>query len=137
MPDVRVTMDLADIDLDFVHRWLSEHSYWARGRSRDVVEKAARASLNFGAVDAEGRLVGYARVGSDQVTFAWLCDVFVDPAVRGLGAGKALVAAVVEVTRSMRLRRMLLSTGDAHELYAQFGFEPIAEPVKFMALIAG
>jgi N-acetylglutamate synthase-like GNAT family acetyltransferase len=131
---VRVTTDLDDIDLDVVHRWLSEEAYWALGRSRDVVEPAARASVNFGALDADGRLVGYARVVTDQVTFAWLCDVFVDPAARGLGAGKALAGAVVATVRPMGLKRVMLATADAHELYRRFGFEGVTDPEKLMIL---
>ena len=131
---VSVTTDLDDIDLDVVHRWLSEEAYWALGRSRDVVEAAARASVNFGALDADGRLVGYARVVTDQVTFAWLCDVFVDPAARGLGAGKALAGAVVAAVRPMGLKRVMLATADAHELYRRFGFEGVTDPEKLMIL---
>ncbi|HWU28010.1 MAG TPA: GNAT family N-acetyltransferase [Microbacterium sp.] len=131
---VRVTTDLDDIDLDVVHRWLSEEAYWALGRSREVVEAAARASVNFGALDADGRLVGYARVVTDQVTFAWLCDVFVDPAARGLGAGKALAGAVVAAVRPMGLKRVMLATADAHALYRRFGFEGVADPEKLMIL---
>ncbi|GAA2850979.1 GNAT family N-acetyltransferase [Microbacterium arabinogalactanolyticum] len=131
---VRVTTDLDDIDLDVVHRWLSEEAYWALGRSREVVEAAARASVNFGALDADGRLVGYARVVTDRVTFAWLCDVFVDPAARGLGAGKALAGAVVAAVRPMGLKRVMLATADAHELYRRFGFEGVTDPEKLMIL---
>ena len=131
---VRVTTDLDDIDLDVVHRWLSEEAYWALGRSREVVEAAARASVNFGALDADGRLVGYARVVTDQVTFAWLCDVFVDPAARGLGAGKALAGAVVAAVRPMGLKRVMLATADAHALYRRFGFEGVTDPEKLMIL---
>lgn len=134
---VRVTTDLEDIDLDVVHRWLSEEAYWALGRSREVVEAAARASVNFGALDADGRLVGYARVVTDQVTFAWLCDVFVDPEARGLGAGKALAGAVVAAVRPLGLKRVMLATADAHELYRRFGFEGVTDPEKLMILGAG
>jgi len=83
MTAVRVTTELDEIDLDLVHRWLSEEAYWALGRSRELVERAARASVNVGALDAEGRLVGSARVVTDRATFAWVCDVFVTPSARG------------------------------------------------------
>ncbi|EXJ52584.1 acetyltransferase [Microbacterium sp. MRS-1] len=83
MTGVRVTTELDEIDLDLVHRWLSEEAYWALGRSRELVERAVRASLNIGALDADGILVGYARVVTDAATFAWVCDVFVTPSARG------------------------------------------------------
>ncbi|WP_338084830.1 GNAT family N-acetyltransferase [Curtobacterium citreum] len=72
---------------------------------------------------------------TDGVTFAWLCDVFVAPEVRGRGVGKMLVAAVIEDLEPLGLKRTLLSTGDAHGLYAQFGFAPLAEPAKMMARV--
>lgn len=136
MTSLRVTDDLAEIDLDVVHRWLSQEAYWALGRSREIVEAAARGSMNFGALDVEGRFVGYARVVTDRVTFAWLCDVFVDPTARGMGVGKALAQAVIDAVRPMRLKRVMLATADAHDLYRRFGFESITDADKLMALAA-
>ena len=81
------------IQLDVVHRWL-EGSYWSPGLRRDVCEKAFANSLVAGAYD-EGRQLGVARVATDRATFAWLCDVYVDEAARGLGIGRALVGALI------------------------------------------
>ena len=134
MSAVRVTTDLSEIDLDVVHRWLSTDAYWAIGRGRDVVERAARASLNFGALDGDGALLGYARVVTDQATFAWLCDVYVDPAARGTGTGRLLAQTVVTTLRPLGPRRVLLATRDAHALYEQVGFEPFPDPHKLMQL---
>ena len=92
---------------------------------------AIAGSLNFGAYD-DGRLVGYARLVTDRATFAWLCDVFVDPSARGLGVGTALMTAVDETLSSMEVRRAVLATADAHALYARFGFEPMTEPERWM-----
>ncbi|WP_332873166.1 GNAT family N-acetyltransferase [Curtobacterium sp. YC1] len=72
---------------------------------------------------------------TDGVTFAWLCDVFVAPEVRGRGVGKMLVAAVIDDLEPLGLKRTLLSTGDAHGLYAQYGFGPLADPSKMMARV--
>ncbi|MDT3317677.1 GNAT family N-acetyltransferase [Microbacterium sp. KSW4-11] len=129
---MRVTTDLAEIDLDVVHRWLSEDAYWALGRSRDLVERAAQHSLNFGALDEDGTLVGYARVVTDHTTFAWLCDVYVSPDARGRGVGKALAGAVVATLEPLKLKRILLATADAHGLYEQFGFELYPTPERLM-----
>lgn len=127
-----VTTDLAEIDLDTVHRWLSEDAYWALGRGRDVVERAAHGSLNFGALDDDGTLVGYARVVTDQATFAWLCDVYVSPEARGRGVGQALAGAVVETLEPLHLKRILLATQDAHGLYEKFGFTRYPTPELLM-----
>ena len=128
---VTVSTDASLLDLDTLHRWLSTDAYWAIGRPREVVERAVAGSLNFGAYD-DGRLVGYARVVTDSATFAWLCDVYVDPAARGAGVGVALMEAVDAALTELQVRRTLLATADAHGLYAKFGFEPMSEPERWM-----
>jgi len=129
---ITVSTDPDLLDLDLIHRWLSEDAYWARGRSREVVAKAVASSLNFGAHQGD-RLVGYARVVTDQATYAWICDVYVDPAHRGAGIGRTLVAAVDEALTKLEVKRAMLATEDAHGLYADFGFEPVHDSDKFMA----
>lgn len=128
----RITTDLGEIDLDAVHRWLSTDAYWALGRSRETVEKAARASLNFGALNGDGGLIGYARVVTDRATFAWLCDVYVDRAERGSGVGLTLVSAVIDELQPLNLKRVLLATTDGHGLYAKVGFETMPHPERLM-----
>ena len=131
---VRVTTELDEIDLDLVHRWLSEEAYWALGRSRELVERAARASVNVGALDAEGRLVGYARVVTDRATFAWVCDVFVTPSARGAGVGTLLAETIVDTVRTWGLKRTMLATADAHGVYEKVGFVPLPNPERIMVL---
>lgn len=133
MGPISVTDDLARIDLDLVHRWLSTDAYWALGRSRETVEAAARGSLSFGAL-SDGELVGYARVVTDRATFAWLCDVYVAPEARGRGVGSTLVRAVLETLEPMRLLRVMLATQDAHGVYERLGFAAPAHPEWLMAL---
>ena len=128
---VDVSTDADRLDVDLVHRWLSEDAYWALGRPREVMDRAIAGSLNFGAY-ADGRQVGYARVVTDGATFAWLCDVYVDPTARGLGVGKALVAAVDAALTGFGVRRAILATEDAHTLYAPFGFEPLADAHRWL-----
>nr|WP_218851660.1 GNAT family N-acetyltransferase [Nocardioides panaciterrulae] len=120
------------LDVDTVHRWLSTDAYWALGRSREVVERAIAGSVNFGAYDGD-RLVGYARLVTDRATFAWLCDVYVAPESRGRGVGTAMLAAVHEQLAAWQVKRALLATEDAHEVYARFGFGPLEEPGRWMA----
>ena len=127
-----IRTDLADMDLDLVHHWLSTDAYWSMGRSREAVGTAAEHSLNYGAFTREGQQVAYARVVTDHANFAWLCDVYVDRDHRGRGVGHRLLEAVVEQLEPMGLSRVLLATRDAHELYARFGFEPLPEPDMFM-----
>lgn len=129
-----IDTDPARIDLALVHRWLSTDAYWALGRSRETVERAAAASLNFGVYDADARQCGYARVVTDLATFAWLCDVYVDRAHRGRGLGVALATAVRDHLAEYGLKRVLLATGDAHGVYAKAGFRALSDPQKWMVL---
>lgn len=132
--DYEIDSDLARMDLDRVHQWLSTDAFWALGRTRETVETAARNSLNFGAFTSDGTQVAYARVATDHATFAWLCDVYVDPDHRGQGLGTRLSETVVAELRPMGLKRVLLSTDDAHEVYARVGFVPMPNPEKLMIL---
>ena len=125
--------DPARVDRARVHRWLSEESYWARGRTREAQDAAIDGSRVYGVYDDEsGEQLAFARVVTDTVTFAWLCDVFVDEAARGHGVGKLLVAGVVADLEPLGMRRIALATADAHGLYAQFGFAPLPAPERWM-----
>lgn len=128
----RFSTDPTDIDRERVHAWLSEQSYWAAGRAREMQDAAIDASRNYAVLDGDGRQVAYARVVTDAVTFAWLCDVFVDPAARGNGVGKMLVEGIVDDIEPLPVTRILLATADAHGLYAQYGFAPSDDPNRYM-----
>ncbi|QRX92028.1 GNAT family N-acetyltransferase [Streptomyces noursei] len=122
------------LDVDLVHRWLSTDAFWALGRSRETVEQAARASVNFTAHGPDGSQVAYARVVTDRATFAWLCDVYVAPGHRGRGLGTWLAGAVRDHLAPYRLKRVLLTTLDAHDIYARAGFVPFPTPENLMIL---
>ncbi|MGX4731896.1 GNAT family N-acetyltransferase [Kitasatospora griseola] len=131
----KVSTDPALLDRESVHRWLSEDAYWALGRPREKQDRAIDHSLNFGLYEQTSALqVGYARVVTDHATFAWLCDVYIAPPARGRGLGTALTAAVRDHLAELGLRRLLLATRDAHEVYAKVGFNPLALPEKWMVL---
>lgn len=131
MTELRITTDPAELDVDVIHRFLSEQSYWARGIPRAVVEKSLEHSLCFGGF-LDGEQVAFARVISDYATFANLVDVFVLPEHRGKGYSKALMQAVLTHPDLQGLRRFTLATSDAHALYTQFGFKPLMKPDTFM-----
>ena len=79
-----ISTDRIKLDIDIIHTYLSNTSYWAQGRPRSMVEKSIQHSLNFGLYDSDQQ-VGFARVVTDYATFAWLCDVFVLESHQGLG----------------------------------------------------
>ena len=129
-----IDSDLARMDIDRVHHWLSTDAFWAMGRSLETVATAARHSLNYGVFTPEGTQVAYARVVTDHATFAWLCDVYVDRDHRGRGLGTIIAETVVAELRPLRLKRVMLSTLDAHDVYARVGFEPMPNPERLMIL---
>ncbi|MEE9299098.1 MAG: GNAT family N-acetyltransferase [Acidimicrobiia bacterium] len=127
-----ISTDPALLDIEVIHRWISEKSYWAAGRSRPTVEASVANSLNFGVYTKSGELVGAARVVTDGATFGWLCDFFVLAEHRGRGLGKALMEAVVDHPDLRTLQRLILATADAHGLYERYGFEVMAHPERWM-----
>jgi GNAT superfamily N-acetyltransferase len=129
--DLLISDDPALLDRALIHRFLSEHSYWAQGVSRETVDRSIGHSLCFGVYSA-GRQAGFARVVTDFATFAWLADVFIVEEKRGQGLGKKLVAAVLAHPKLQGLRRFMLGTRDAQGLYGRFGFKPLAAPERFM-----
>lgn len=127
-----ISADPTRLDVALIHRWLSEQSYWAKGVPREIVERSIEGSLCFGIYHQTQGQVGFARVVSDKATFAYLADVFVLDAHRGQGLSKRLMQAVMDHPDLQGLRRWLLATWDAHGLYAQFGFVPLAKPERIM-----
>jgi len=121
------------LDVAALHEYLSKTAYWALGRSYEAVVKSIEHSLCFGIYTGDGRQVGFARVVTDYATFAWLCDVFVLENYRGKGLGKWLVEAVVSHPNLQGLKRILLATRDAHELYRRYGgFDRLQATEKWM-----
>jgi GNAT superfamily N-acetyltransferase len=125
-----ISTDTEKLDIKVIHGYLTR-SYWAHGISEEKVERSIRASLCFG-LYYHGAQVGFARVLTDYVHTALLADVFVLEEHRGRGLGKWLVSNVVTYPDLQGLRRWTLATRDAHGLYRQFGFKPLAVPERFM-----
>jgi GNAT superfamily N-acetyltransferase len=133
-PDGYWVSDEADLlDAALVHEWLSTLSYGAQGRPRQTTEKAIAGSLNLGLYDADGAQAGFCRWVTDGATFAWLCDVFVDPGQRGRGLGVFLIRIATGHPEVQGLR-FLLGTKDAHDLYRKFGFDSPVQPERLMEI---
>lgn len=130
---IEFSLEKARIDLTAVHALLTA-AYWSRGIPVETVTKAVAHSCCAGAYDGEGRLVGFARLVTDEATFAYLCDVIVDPAMRGRGIGKQMVALLLDQAFIRELRRIVLATSDAHSLYEPFGFKNLTAPESFMEI---
>jgi GNAT superfamily N-acetyltransferase len=123
--------DPALLDLDRVHRWMSQESYWARGRSRDVMARAIDHSLSVGLYAPDGVQAGYARLVTDWATFAWLCDVFVDAAHRRQGLGSFLVAQAVGHPDVADIRQVLMAE-PGRTIYRRLGYGDLLHPERWM-----
>src|ERR1700745_3172151 len=114
--DYSISPDRARLNIGLIHDFLSNESYWATGRAREVVERSIENSLPFG-IYKDNEQVGFARVVTDYATFAWVADVFVLPEHRGRGLSKWLMEVILAHPRLQGFRRWVLSTRDAHTLY--------------------
>ena len=115
--------DPGRLDVDAIHRFISQVSYWGRGRSRERVEATIAGSWRVIGLYHEGRQVGFARAISDGVTMAYLADVYVLEAHRGRGLGVELVREMIEGEGAPQAH-WILHTADAEGLYEQLGFRP-------------
>ena len=118
----RVSDDASELDRERVWRWMSEQAYWALGRAREVQDAAIDNSFCVGLYAPDGAQVGFCRFVTDHITFAWLCDVFVDEEHRG-GLGAFMVEFAMNHPSIVDVRRKVLATRDAHSLYERLGFQ--------------
>ena len=127
-----VSTDRSMLDLESIHSYLSQ-SYWAASVPENVVRRSIEGSLCFGVYKDEEQ-VGFARVVTDRATFAYLADVFVLEEHRGRGIGKWLVEVILSHPDLQGLRRWMLATRDAHDLYRRYGFAELRQPAIFMEI---
>lgn len=132
MSAILISTDKSLLDLPFIHGFLNQ-SYWAKGRTMAETSTAIEHSLNFGVYEA-GEQVGYARVVTDYMQFAYLMDVFIDENRRGKGYARQLVAFMLGFEALQKVKVWRLATTDAHELYRKFGFTALARPENMMEL---
>jgi GNAT superfamily N-acetyltransferase len=116
--------DPARVDVGEVHRFISEESYWARGRTRERHDELLAGSHRVVGLYRDGRQLGFARaVDCAGAGFVYLADVYVLPEARGRGLGVELVREIVE-RGPYAGRKWVLHTDDAHGLYEKLGFGP-------------
>ena len=129
-----ISTDKSMLDIELIHRFLTERSYWARNISLELVRRSIENSLCFGAYDGRQQ-VGFTRAITDCATFAYVADVFVIESHRGRGISKQLMKGVLEHPSLQGLRRWHLVTTDAHALYEEFGFRELEWPAKHMEIV--
>ncbi len=126
-----ISTDKNLLQIDAIHAFLTEESYWAKDRTREQTQKAIENSLCFGVYAGE-KQIGLARVITDFATFAYIGDVYITKDFRGLGLSKRLMETIVDYPELQNLRRWLLATRDAHALYEKFGFHELKFPTRWM-----
>lgn len=134
LAEYEISTDTHRLNVEVIHNFLAEESYWSPGIPRAIVERAIRNSLCFGVYQGAAQ-VGFARVVTDKATFALLADLFILGAHRGKGLSKWLMQCVIAHEDLQGLRRLLLLTSDAHGLYRQFGFKELGNPSRFMEVL--
>jgi GNAT superfamily N-acetyltransferase len=132
-PQYTISTDTSRFDVEMIYTFLT-NCYWAQGIPRELVQRSIQNALCFGVFDEE-RQVGFARVITDRATYAYIGDVFILESHRGRGLAKLLMKAIMEHPDLQGFRRWSLVTNDAHGLYRQFGFRPVANPQRYMEIV--
>lgn len=119
------------LQIEAIHKFLSEESYWANNRTKEQTETAIKNSLPFGVYKGENQ-IGFARIVTDYATFAYLGDVYILEEYRGHGLSKWLMEVISDHPELQGFRRWILATKDAHKLYEKFGFHELVHPERWM-----
>ena len=130
--DFLITTDKEKIDTEYVHRFL-RNSYWAQDIPLENVKKRIQGAICFSVFHLDQQ-IGFARVISDEASFAYLADVFIDENFRGKGLSKWLMETIMSYPTLQNLRRFMLATRDAHGLYEKFGFRAIQNTERWMEI---
>lgn len=128
--DFTISTNKRRLDIFETHRFLT-NSYWAKGIPLSAVKAQISNSFCFG-VYYHKKQAGYARVVTDFVGFAYLCDVFIKEEYRGIGLSKMLMDEIINHPKLKNVKSWMLATKDAHKLYEKYGFEPLDKPRKYM-----
>ena len=128
-----ISTDKTKLDIVIIHDFLCNKSYWAKGRNLEDVKKSIENSICFGVYDRQNHTIGFARVVTDRVVFAYLMDVFILEKHRGKGLGKLLVQHVMQHP-DIQVKVWMLGTADAQGLYNKFGFKVLDTRDRYMIL---
>lgn len=131
--DIKISTNKAEFNIDYIHQHLAG-SYWSPNIPKYMIEKMIQNSICF-FMTKHSKPIGFARVITDSATFAYLADVFVDPAEQGQGYGIKLIEFIMNYPEVQGLRRWMLATKDAHGLYEKVGFTALSQPERIMEIV--
>jgi GNAT superfamily N-acetyltransferase len=129
--DYFISTQKEKINIEFVHQYLFNESYWAKNISMDLVKTSIENSVCFSVFYKE-EPVGFARVITDKATFGYIADVFITESHRGKGLSKWLMQTILDNEELQGFRGWMLGTKDAHGLYEKFGFKPTNDTTRIM-----
>lgn len=127
---IEISTDKSRLQVEVIHQFLTE-TYWAKGRTLQEVKTSIEHCFCFG-VYIEGKQIGFARIATDYVVFAYVMDVFILPEYRGKGYSKLLMKTINNEDQLKNCKIWLLKTADAHNLYKQYGYTELKQPEKLM-----
>jgi len=134
MEGIIISLDKQKLDLEMIYNFLKT-AYWAKGRSKSMVQTSIDNSICFGVYIQESQ-IGFARVVSDKSVFAYVMDVFILQKYRGKGYGIALIDFIMKEPQMKEVQNWLLATSDAQNLYKKFGFKSLPNPNTVMKKVA-
>ena len=130
---IMISTDPSLLNLDIIHDYLCNHSYWAKNRPIETIRNSIKHSLCFG-VYKQNTQIGFARVITDYSVFAFILDVFILECHQGQGIGKLLIQSIMAHPDLQGKLLWSLATKDAHDLYKKYGFNELSNPSLWMQL---
>lgn len=130
---ITVSTDKNKLNVPFIQNFLKD-VYWAAGRTIEEVQRTIDSSFCFG-VYLDEEQIGFCRVITDYVVFAYVMDVFITEEHRGKGYSSILIENMMNESELKEVKIWRLATSDAHFLYKKFGFNALATPEKMMEKI--
>jgi len=128
-----ISTDKSKLDIDAIHDFLSTKAYWSLNIPKEKIKISIENSFCFGLYE-HNKQIGFARIITDFSTIAYLGDVYILEEYRGKGLSKWLMETIMNSPKLQGLRRWILLTGDAHELYRKYGWTDLADSSKWMEL---
>jgi GNAT superfamily N-acetyltransferase len=130
---ITVSTDKSKLNVLFLQNFLKD-VYWLAGRTIEEVQTTIDASFCFG-IYLNDQQIGFCRVITDYVVFAYVMDVFIEETHRGKGYASILIDTMMKEPQLQEIKIWRLATSDAHFLYQKFGFKSLAHPEKMMEKI--
>lgn len=128
-----ISTDKSLLDIEFIQNYMTNVSYWGKGRTVEQTKGTIENSFCFGMYTNTQEQMGFARVVTDTVFFGNIMDVFIDPNYQNQGLGKSLIEFILNHEMIKGLQTITLKTKDAHALYRRYGFQKVGDSPLYMS----